>query len=334
MTRHALPVPLDERWLEERDAPLDAALVADRIAWWRAREESFRAHAPFDLEGPGARPSRDARGLSETWFPIARVRRDVHGLLRGRFDLAAIDANWERLSVLARAESWLDARRTLASLAHEPRPSRLVGRLLADRSSAEAFAFELLDPASFGCGIGRYPEELGLVAATAPRAVRAWDVGTGTGEGALDLALALLQDRSDSSVEVVGTTPFGFEHLMAQRRGRPHDRARTLAHRARAALVPEGVVRYEMGDVRREAPPGRFEVIVVAGVLGGVLADSRDVRAALATIRGALAPGGRAFVFDAFRADVKERARRLVRDAASRVGLALEPRGDSLVLRP
>src|SRR5262249_53181013 len=151
---------------------------------------------------------------------------------------------------------------------------------------------------------------------------RAWDAGCGTGEGTWDLAAAL------PGAQVVGTTPSPFELLMARRRGRPHDRSRTLALRARVAADVLERVAFERGDARVEAPAGDFDVILVAGVLGGVLHRRDEIAAALRTIARALAPRGRAFVVDRFRDDLHARAARIIDDEARGAGLILAAPGE------
>src|SRR5271170_7329610 len=158
MTSFVRPVPLGERWLPRRTFSRD--LLEDRLGWWREREESWRRFAPFDLEEPGPRPTREARGLCELWFPIERIAREAHALLRAHFELSPIDPSWES-NLLARARSWLDARLALASL--PSLPSALLASL-ADADRAEAFVFELHDPRSHGHAPDRYPEALERVA--------------------------------------------------------------------------------------------------------------------------------------------------------------------------
>ncbi len=305
MSRFARPVPLSERWLERR--PFRCEELADRLEWWRAREASFVAHAPFDIEEPGPRLSRSERGLCELWLPVRRIARDARALLRAHFAPGELGHEW-RLDLLERSWSWLDARRALASL--PPRPSAFLASL-ADADRAEAFAFELHDPASYGHALDRYPEVVAAIGALSPR--RVWDAGCGTGETSFALARV--------ASEVVGTTPCPWELLMARRRGRPHDRARTL----RLREATEGVtnVSFERGDLRVEAPQGKFDVVFCGGVLGGVIADEAEIAKCLDVISSALAPGGRVVIADRFRDDVHERASERIRRLAP-VGLRIE----------
>ncbi len=304
MTRFAPLASLRESWLTARAASFP--WLEERLAWWRRREESFVRHAPFDLEEPGPRVAREVHGLCETWLPVERVTRDAHAILRAWFDLSAVDPAWED-DLLSRARSWIEARTRLASL--PALPSQFLARLAA-RDAAEAFVFESHDPSSMGCSFDRYPEVASAVAALRPR--RLWDAGCGTGEGTFTLA--------PLAGEVVGTTPSPWELMMARGRGRPHDRARTLAFRERTRGIEN--VRFEAGDMRVTAP-GTFDVVVVAGVLGGVIFEEAEVARALGTVARALAPDGRAFVVDRFREDRHERARSLVEKLAPATGLSL-----------
>jgi hypothetical protein len=124
---------------------------------------------------------------------------------------------------------------------------------------------------------------------------------------------------------------------MAERLGRPHDRTRTVELRAAASKLDEKqgiLVRFLLGDVRHPgvAPRGQH-VVLAGGLLGGVLSSRGEVAAALSSIASALAPGGRAFVADRFRADRAERARELVRELAPAAGLELVAPGE-LALAP
>jgi SAM-dependent methyltransferase len=309
MTRFARPVPLGERWLEGVTFQCDE--LEERLEWWRAREASFRDHAPFDIEEPGPRLGRAERGLCEQWFPIRRIAREAHALLRAHFALDALDPGW-RDDLLAAAPSWLDARRALASL---PALPSVFLSSLADRDRAEAFVFEAHDPAAFGHALDRYPEVVAAIGALQP--ARVWDAGCGTGE--TSFALARVAGR------VVGTTPSAWELLMAQRRGRPHDRARTL--RLREATAGIANVEFVRGDVRVEGVEGEVDAVFVGGVLGGVLFEESEIAAALRVIRSKLASGGRVFVVDRFRSDRHERARVLIERLAREVGLRLVERG-------
>jgi SAM-dependent methyltransferase len=235
---------------------------------------------------------------------MERIAREAHALLRAHFSLANVDPRW-RCDLLATAPSWLDARHVLRSL--PALPSSFL-ESLEDPDRAEALVFEAHDPPSHGRGAVRYPGALARVAELAPGCV--WDAGCGTGE--VTHALARL------AAIVIGTTPSPWELLMARRRGRPHDRARTLAYRA----ATEGVTnaRFELGDLSR-APSGAFDLVFAGGVLGGVLASEPEIAAALGTIAGALGIGGRAIVADRFRADRHDRGRRLVLALAPGAGL-------------
>jgi SAM-dependent methyltransferase len=312
MTSFVAPKPLGERWLERR--PFRCDELAERLDWWRAREESFRRFAPFDLEERGPPIQREERGACEEWFPLGRIARHAHALLRAHFDLDALDPKW-RCDLLARASSWLDARRALPSL--PALPSAFL-ESLGDPDRAEAFVFEAHDPLTYGHALDRYPE----VVEALGRPKRVWDAGCGTGETSFSLARV--------AGEVVGTTPSPWELLMAERRGRPHDRERT--HRLRAATSFATNVRFEKGDLRKGTPKGLFDVVFVGGVLGGALRDEEDIAFALAWIREALAPGGRVFIVDRFRADVRERARFMIRMRAPVSGFRVVERGSWLEL--
>ena len=307
MTSFAKPIPLGERWLEPRafeGGPVERGALDATLALWRAREESWRRFASFDLEEPGPRATREERGLCEAWFPLKEITRAAHALLRAHFALSGFDPRW-RCDLLARASSWLDARLVLRSL--PALPSAFLASL-EDPDRAEAFAFEAHDPPSHGQGAIRYPEALARVAELGPALV--WDAGCGTGE--------ITHVLARHAREVTGTTPSPWELLMARRRGRPHDRARTIAYRRATEDVTNA--RFELGDLVR-APVDQVDLVFVGGVLGGVVASADEVKTALATIARALRPGGRAIVADRFRRDRHERARRLVVEHAPAAGL-------------
>src|SRR5206468_1275038 len=104
----------------------------------------------------------------------------------------------------------------------------------------EASLFEAHDPSSYGHGFARYPEVTDALAALRPR--RVWDAGCGTGEGTFTLA--------PTAGEVVETTPSPWELLMARRRGRPHDRARTRAAPRRPRGLERRTPRARTGRLR------------------------------------------------------------------------------------
>jgi chemotaxis methyl-accepting protein methylase len=156
--------------------------------------------------------------------------------------------------------------------------------------------------------------------------VRAWDLGCGTGESTISLARALAcRACGRTRVDVLGTTPSSWELLMATRRGRPHDRARTLELRAASSKIDEDpaiLVRFSKADAREpSAAPTGCDIVFAGGVLGGVLFDRDEIARALQSIAVALAPGGRAYVVDRFRADRAERARVLISELAPAAGL-------------
>ena len=320
------------RWLAA-DAGPDPADVARRAAWWRAREASLQ-HAPPQvraaLDAPGAPRPADVHALLDAFLPLEALTLDVHGLLRAWFG-AALEALGARLDdgLLGSARSWLDVRTWLPGA--PPLPAALVAAL-ADPDRAHELVFALFCSARLGSGWGRYPAALAAaVAACRPAAggpIRAWDAGCATGEGSWELALALASRFPGRAVQVVGTTPWPLERLMARRAAWPHDPRRTAAHAARLADAPARCrVRFELGDLAAGAPGGPFDLVVCHGVLGEAIAAPAAQRLALGRLAGALAPAGALSLADAFRADRAAAAAALAREELSARGLRAGPGG-------
>jgi len=321
-----------EAWPAPGPTPAD---LERRVAWWRAREGALERDGPPGLArallGPDRPPDAlgpGAHAEADGWLDGGLLRRELHGVLRARFGpaLDRLGVDLER-GELARARSWLDARRRLPTLDARARPSAALAAL-ADDAAALALLCALFAPPAHGAAFGRYPERLAELARRLggrPR-VRAWDAGCATGEGTWELAAALLE-AGVGRVEVAGTDAAPLVALMAARREQPHDPAATERLRAfRAARPALGDaarcrVAFAAADLRAGPPGGPCDLVVCHGVLGeGVGVD--DVPAAVAALAAGLAPGGLLSVADRFRSDRSAEAAAAVAATAAAADLA------------
>lgn len=311
-------------WLAPSAGP-DAAWLAERVAWWRAREAALVARAPFDIEPPDLVLSQEEHQQANAWLPLRPLVEDVSDALLAWFEPALASLGGLDLATtdLGGWRSWLDARARLPVARRFTFPSELLAAL-ADSSAAEALLFELAAPPSMGTELGRYPDRLAeLARLQATGDVRAWDVGCATGEGTWELALALAGAAELRRVEAVGTTPCPLQRLMAERRTRPHDPARAARLDAFVRAGPHARcdVRFVRHDVLRDEPPGTFDVIACHGLLGEAIDDDTDIARVVSALARALTSGGLLSVTDRFRADRAARAAALVADAARASGL-------------
>ncbi|MCO5170181.1 MAG: class I SAM-dependent methyltransferase [Planctomycetes bacterium] len=307
-------------WLPLRAGPAPAWL-AERVAWWRAREAALAAHGP-DVLAPAALTA-DAHRQATAWLPLAPLRDDLEDALRAWFDLDALPLDLAATD-LGGWRSWPDARARLPGVRRFALPSGLLAALGAP-GPAHDLLFELAAPPALGSTLGRYGARLERLAALAPGGL-AWDVGCGTGEGTWELALAL-----PPGADVVGTTPCPLQRLMAARRDRPHDPTRGAALRALVGDAPGRTARFVRHDLLRDPPPGAFHAIACHGLLGEGVAAPDEVARAVATLAGALLPGGALSITDRFRDDRHARAAALVQAAATAAGLTAL--GEGLFLR-
>lgn len=309
----------------------DPAWLAARVAWWRAREAAFRAHAPLDIEPPDLVIPAEDHAQACTWLPLGPLVDDVSAVLRAWFDaaLAALGGLDLASTDLGAWRSWLDARARLPLARRFAFPADLLAAL-GDAAAAHDLLLALAAPPSMGSDLGRYGDRLARVAALVREAeqVRAWDVGCGTGEGTWELAYALAPRARE--VLVTGTTPCPLQRLMAERRARPHDPARAAALRAFVDPGPRDRCRvtFLRHDVVRDPPPGVFDAITCHGLLGEGVDREADIARAVTAFAACLAPGGVLSVTDRFREDRAARAAAIVDRAAREAGLG--PLGSGL----
>jgi hypothetical protein len=299
-------------WLRRAAGPEPADLERRR-GWWTEREEAWRLGAPELATLGAADPLPEgAHDRAQTFLPQAVLVRDCHHLLRGWFGPALDDLGVELGSgALARARSWLEARRRLRLVGDSP--AALLTRL-GDPLAARDLLFELFAPSRHGAALSRYPAAFAALSKALPErsGLRGWDAGCATGEGTWELAHVLA--GRGGAWAVVGTTPCPMELLMARRRGRPHDHERSAALESfvRQHELADGV-EFERGDVLVEPPEqGAFDVVMCAGLLGGDVPVGL-IRQALGVLFAGLAPGGLLCLADRFREDVARDARRVVR---------------------
>lgn len=302
--------PPSSLWLAAETGPPRDALTP-RLAYWEGLERAFLTHAPDGLRWGALATARPPAPhvLCERWLPLEVLRDEVSYLLDEWFgpELRRLGVDLATSS-LGRARSWLDLRAQLNSLGETRLPSRLLAQL-DSALGAQALLFELFTAPLLGRGLTRYAESLAAAVALvepAGRRVRAWDAGCAAGESTWALARALTD--AEAEAEVVGTTPWPLELMMAQRSAFPHDPARSadLAAAITSLLAQECSVHFAQGDLRHGPPPGAFDLISCHGVLGGVIQEPNDFALALEHLVAALSPRGVLSVQDSFRADLHE----------------------------
>lgn len=308
----------DTLWLQPEAGPAPDSL-ASRLAYWEGLERAFLAHAPPGLRWgalPTARPPAP-HALCERWLPLEVLRDEVWYLVGEWFGpaLAALEVDLDASS-LGRARSWLDARAQLPSLGERRFPSQLLRRF-ASPAPAHDLVFELFAAPQLGRGLERHAAALRAAAQATPesRPLRAWDAGCAAGESTWALAGALA--AAGREAQVLGTSPWPLELLMAERRAFPHDPPRTAALQA-AITALDGApleVRFERGDLLAGPPPGAFDLICCHGLLGGAISGEQAVGRALDHLSRALAPGGLLSLQDTFRDDVNARVLAQARQA-------------------
>lgn len=333
-------------WLPLGAGPEPRAL-AERVAWWRAREEALRrapaglralALPPAPEPGGGAAPPRalpaGVHAELEPWLPWALLRRELQALLAGWFQPAVLSGEVALdQGELARARSWVDARRRLRTLRQVPGPAALLESLAAPDLAWRLLCEDAAPPAQ-GAALGRYSARLSALAARLAPAgrVRAWDVGAASGEGTWELAAALLEAGA-GQVEVQGSDTGPLLVGMAARAARPHDPRATTALRAflaaRPALRDPARVRvsFVRHDVRQGPLGAGLDLVTCHGLLGEGLATRQDAAAALVACAAALRPGGLLSLADRFRQDRARAAREWTRELAP--GLGLTPTGEA-----
>ena len=336
-------------WLPLAAGP-DPRDLALRVAWWRAREAALRSAPPelraLALAAPSRRAGPDAPGeppralpagvheLLEPWLPWELLRRELQALLARWFQPAVLsgEAALDQ-GELARARSWLDARRRLRTLRQVAGPAALL-EALAEPDLAWRLLCEDAAPPAQGAALGRYAARLrALAARLAPAPVlRAWDVGAATGEGTWALAAALLEAGAEQ-VELQGSDQGPLLVAMATRAARPHDPRAAAALRAFLAARPalrdpaRARVAFLRHDVRQGPLGAGLDLVTCHGLLGEGLATRQDVAAALRACAAALRPGGLLSLADRFRQDRARAAREWTHELAP--GLGLTPTGEA-----
>lgn len=274
MRLHRLLIPgeIHDRNLEKR---------IDRL------DERFRVYAasvPFGIWAPGLIISRTMRSFSETLLPVAEIRSLFRRLL-------VLSLAYEPLypyTTLSSSPTWLDFLESMPPALAEANPARLLRRLLRDGEFRGRFLFALFLPRRYGGGFGRYPAQAdflrGWLATTGPvGTVRCLDAACGSGEGAYELAMLLLESGyAPEQLELHGVTVEPLELFAAAHGWFPHDPARQTAFRSRTGPLFEAdiarriIFTQEDLTAARGGEPEEFGIILCNGLLGGPLLNGSD----------------------------------------------------------
>lgn len=267
---------------------------------WGARLAVFCRCAPPPWWAPDLIVTPELRGVYETFLPVTEFLADLARLARTRLP----GPEWlpRLLRETAASAGGCCGGRTpeFPSLPDLWRtlPAELAGRVTFAEADLEALWRALANPARFGTGFGRYPEQLRQIrdwAARLPRPsaspeaepLRLLDLGCGTGEGTAEAAGALAA-AAGRPVAAVGVTLEPLEVAMAEER---------LPHLL-AAADPEGRCGFcfVAGDACAvpETVGGPFDLILANGLVGGRFLDGdAGVRRFLGECARLLASGGR-----------------------------------------
>ncbi len=274
-----------------------------RIAGLAERFRIYAAFYPHGLWAPGLVITPEMRNLTETYLPIAEIRRAFSRL----FSIALRFEPLPGASLVHRAAGWLDIMHGIQELAGSPNPSSLLMRLLADEELRRVFLFANFMPSCYGGRFCRYPGQKAFLRGWLEKyrrrfedGLRCLDAACGSGEGTYELALLLYECgfRPDS-VEVDGVTLEPFELFAAAHCYFPHDRVRGVAYRKHVnRLFEEGVAERIGFTLANLADPdftrGRgYDVILCNGLLGGpFIHDWQELRATVQRLAGRLRTGG------------------------------------------
>lgn len=265
-----------------------------RIAILGERYRIYTSCYPHGLWAPGAFITPEMRNLTEFYLPLDEIRRAFDHL----FSAALRFSPFLAASTIHNASAWLDALHGLESVVTSPDPAFLLHSLMTDEGLRRRFIFANFLPARYGGGFGRYPGQAELLrrwlAENRSRlacGVRCLDAACGSGEGAYELALLLMESGfAADSTHLRGVTLEPLELFCATHCYFPHDARRTAAYRLRAAPLLEcGAIekmRFTLENLTEPAPAreGGYDIILCNGLLGGpFLHDPRDL---LQTVRG------------------------------------------------
>ncbi len=205
-----------------------------RIAGLAERFRIYAAFYPHGLWAPGLAITPEMRNLTETYLPIAEIRRAFSRL----FSIALRFKPLSGASLVHRAAGWLDIMHGFQVLSDSPNPSSLLIRLLADEDLRRVFLFANFMPSCYGGRFGRYPGQTEFLRRwlkeNRPRlkdGICCLDAACGSGEGTYELAQLLCECgfRPDS-MEIAGVTLEPFELFAAAHCYFPHDRLRGVAY--------------------------------------------------------------------------------------------------------
>ncbi|MFZ4857618.1 MAG: CheR family methyltransferase [Desulfuromonadaceae bacterium] len=278
---------------------------------------------PVPLPAPGLIITPEIRNQCQCYLPIDTVSPVFYRLYRTALTYPPIFSS----TPFHKAMSWADVFVTLPpNVRISSNPARLLEALLSDRSLLIEFLFASFLPSRFYNGFGRYPWQQKFIREWLTdrkvERVRCLDAACGTGEGAYDLALMLLElGFSSEELHIDGWTLEPLEVWSAAMRRFPHDRQRETALRnTTSPLMKNGYMRrivFTCRDIVRPATTSalatdsetrRFDMILCNGLLGGpILHQKEQIELAIGNLAELLAPNGIMLAADSFHGGWKQK---------------------------
>lgn len=296
---------------------------------------------PAPLPAPGLLITPEIRCQSEMYLPLAEVSRVFHRLYAQSLTYPPCYYS----SPFHGALSWADVYGGLPCwLQQTPDPSGLLELLLADPDLRTRFLYYSFLPRRYnGAGFGRYPGQAtwllrALDSRLWPdkRSIRCLDAACGSGEGTWEL-LEILEKSGwqPDQAWIEGWTIEPLEVYAASEQVLPHEPERQQRYRQRVARLKNsgwsGRVCFKAVDLLNFVPvPGRYDLILCNGLLGGpIIHEPAALAAVVALLAEMLTPGGCLAVADTFHEGWKKKTpEHLLKGLFETAGLRMEQAGE------
>lgn len=313
--------------------PLACPVLEGKLRKLDLRYQTYLTLCPFGIWAPGLVLTQEMRAVTDSLLPLAEIRQAFARF----FALSLSYPLSPAVFPLNMSLTWLDFLQQIQPLVSEPNPATLLQRLMTNEEQRQIFLFTCLLPRHHGGAFGRYHKQctwLGnwLSANRKRLSNRATCLvaACGTGEEVYELAEQLQKHGytlPDCLIEGSSLEP--LELFAACHGCFPHDRHRQQEYRARIApLVSQGAslaIRFKQEDLVSPAAPGKYDLILCNGLLGGPFIQTREQ---LLRVIGGLARqlehGGIMLAADSFHDGWKKRVSEdLLRELLGNCGLTL-----------